>query len=382
MSRDPHGRKISRNATCWCGSGKKFKNCHYNREIEIRPHPRQAIRRFYDLQKKTAFCSCDFDAERCTKQFVRAHSISKEASLAQIANGGHVQCFEIDPESSAYQGVSIVQKGINHASVVRAFCSFHDHLLFGELDKMNLGSPQTFFWQLFYRTVCFERYLKLVATQNASIMRGLDAGSPGAWHPYWQDYVSRHKVAHSLGFDSLSRLKVLLERQYLEGFNAELYFRYFTVSGRLPFAGTGVFQPDLTPNGNKVQKVNQFYKIGQRFVSPRLEHICMSILPSRDQTILSFCALRDHNKAITFVEDFLGHAGRCVDSFIGLAILKMENLFFEPSFLASLPEPTVRRMKALHSYGVGEDVRLAEMRQAMQLRLFPGSCELPIVSSS
>jgi len=30
-------KKLGRNESCWCGSGKKFKKCHLNREHEPMP---------------------------------------------------------------------------------------------------------------------------------------------------------------------------------------------------------------------------------------------------------------------------------------------------------------------------------------------------------
>src|SRR5688500_11616840 len=97
MERDPNGGKIGRNHKCWCGSGLKFKFCHYSRDSQVSKPFGFYESKFYEIEKDTQFCSCGFDAGNCDAVIARAHSVSKSASLSEIQIDGHVNSLEIDP---------------------------------------------------------------------------------------------------------------------------------------------------------------------------------------------------------------------------------------------------------------------------------------------
>ena len=375
MSRDPTGRKIGRNDPCWCGSGQRFKLCHYAREQQEPAHLGGVEKRFNDTEKNTRFCSCDFDKVHCVAKISKAHSISKRASLSEIADSGHVLTFNIDlrrfGEIEYVDSVFFEKKGVNNASTIRAFCTYHDRILFNALDNFDLNDRSLFFWQVFYRALCFERYRKFVAQKNSPHFRELDRGAVLSAQPHWQDLATRYELGHSLGFDQLDMAKVALEMSFKNGSYADdIIYLSYKVAMKLPVAAAGVFQPDLAPNGVRLQSVHQMYRVGNRVSAPALDHLCMAIIPSASGTILSFCSFRKDQAAIDFMRIFSARSLSIVDSFIGLSILKMENIFFRPSFISTLEPRVEKSLRILHSFGVGEDVKPHEMQAAMDLRLF------------
>lgn len=266
------------------------------------------------------------------------------------------------------------RKGLDTASVVRAFCEHHDNVLFRELDNLDLKSRELFFWQVIYRTLCFERYNKLVAERYSAASRDVDRSLPAWRQPFVQDYITRQELGHAAGFRNLDRFKTTVESLFESGtYAGEIKFLYFISTTKLPVAASGMFQPDLSPDGSVLQVVNQMLRIGNQIVDPVLHQLCLSILPHANGTILSLCALRTHDRALRFIRTFLSHSQSVIDNFIGLAILKMENVFFTPSFVSSISEPNNVKLRQLYSFGIGEDIAPQEMQRAMNLGLFPPS---------
>lgn len=373
MPRDPNGTKIGRNNRCWCGSGLKYKSCHYNREFQQPRTVGAYENRFYEAEKDIEYCSCEFDAEHSNK-IVKAHSVSKSSALSEIAVAGHVYRLAVDlnPQSeAAYDLARFERIGIRLASVFRAFCELHDARLFRELDQMSLQTEGRFFWQLIYRTLSFERYRKKVADRVVPGMRDLDRGKPPHEQAVWQDHISRQSIAHNLGAEGLGSFGRELETMYVaNSYNNELAHLYYQIPEKLPLAGAGVFQPDLAPDETVLQRVNRFYEKDGKYYADRLDQLCMAILPNKNGTMLSLCAPRAHTKSIEFMKVFRNISKAVVDNFVGLAVLKMENIYFSPDFVERMPRLAHMKMRSLHSFGMGEDVSADEMRAAMNLGIF------------
>jgi transposase len=73
---------------CWCGSGKKFKKCHLNRESA----PRQTIQEVIETGQ-TAYAQkicLHPDPSTCKRGIIKAHSVQQSSSLDKIAVKGKV----------------------------------------------------------------------------------------------------------------------------------------------------------------------------------------------------------------------------------------------------------------------------------------------------
>ena len=73
--------KIGRNEPCWCGSGKKYKKCHYLRSDEI-AHP--IGRLLAEIKSKTAHKEClhpESGKGQCSKKVIEEHRGSFNSNL-------------------------------------------------------------------------------------------------------------------------------------------------------------------------------------------------------------------------------------------------------------------------------------------------------------
>jgi len=149
---------IKRNDPCWCGSGKKYKKCHLNKEVksyEINNNFKNT------LKYKTCKVPTDLQHE-CTDTIIKAHTISKSANLKNIAREGKVYGLTWDMhdliKKSELIGLNLMH--INQASTFYIFCSEHDKRIFAPLEdkKFNFTNEQLFL--LAYRIVSKAIYLK------------------------------------------------------------------------------------------------------------------------------------------------------------------------------------------------------------------------------
>ncbi|MCK4604744.1 MAG: SEC-C domain-containing protein [Deltaproteobacteria bacterium] len=87
--------KLGRNAPCWCGSGKKYKKCHLNREHGPRPtfeEGKKLIKKAFD---KNYCLHPNAKKGECKGDIVKAHTIQRTGGLTRIAKDNHV--YRIKP---------------------------------------------------------------------------------------------------------------------------------------------------------------------------------------------------------------------------------------------------------------------------------------------
>lgn len=387
LMRDIFGKKIGANSLCWCGSGIKYKNCHRDRSNQAPYNVFDAKLETSRVQEKLAYCSCGFDANNCSSKIVKSHSLSRGATLKNIAELSHVYCVDLDGAATNkdvlnVDGAVFKNISINRASTTRSFCEYHDNFLFRQLDDLEFRDPSKFAWQLFYRTICFERYLKDFATRALNVAGNLDKGAPPELQHTIQSNIQKERFFHTLGMDDLDRTKSRLEKIYADGSFDKIGHLILRISANLPIAASGVLQPDLTPDGQFLQHVNFIPRIGNAFIVRQLHSICIAILPGASETFLCMTFLKEHELSKRFVDVYLDVANDKINSFIGLAILLMENIFFRPSFIESLDEKEKRVILQLRHAGLGEPYLPEEMKTALNMRLLAQSISLEILSKN
>jgi membrane-bound inhibitor of C-type lysozyme len=116
--------KIGRNKPCWCGSEKKYKRCHLNRDTQNPVNQGEIHKQLNSFYAKKT-CSVPISLKHeCSKKIIKAHSISKSSSLKEIAEDGHVlTTFKSASMSGSNFTIKPKRIGINQASTFTGFCS-------------------------------------------------------------------------------------------------------------------------------------------------------------------------------------------------------------------------------------------------------------------
>lgn len=146
-----------RNKFCWCGSGKKFKNCHANLKQIPSLH---LLRKILKIGLDHKYCLAK-DHTNCCGEIIMAHTVSKRNQLASIAKDGHV--YFLGDNSNFIKeskGIDVQRIGVKKASTFTGFCSYHDNRLFQKIDKEEFTVDSEYIFLLSYRALCNEIYKK------------------------------------------------------------------------------------------------------------------------------------------------------------------------------------------------------------------------------
>lgn len=170
-------KKIGRNDPCWCGSGRKYKKCHRNREHQEPVTPSESISAFRKVQRRKVCMHPDGSAETCSGNIVRAHTVQR-AMLEKIARRGHVYGFPLDLGAFySSQGIPPPKLvGVNDASTFTGFCQKHDTELFRPIETCEVAARGEHACLLTYRAFARELFDKQGALMSAEHARGLDRG--------------------------------------------------------------------------------------------------------------------------------------------------------------------------------------------------------------
>jgi SEC-C motif len=170
--------KIGRNDDCWCGSGRKFKKCHLDRQDSPMLNPWNAEQRMRKVFE-SKICSAPVELHQdCSNEIVRAHTVQRSRNLTKIQRNGHVYSFvtsfdNLNRNNGVLRPTLI---GVRKASTFNGFCSHHDAELFApiEMEDFKCTSEQCFL--LGFRALCREIYTKRAQNESIAIMREADKG--------------------------------------------------------------------------------------------------------------------------------------------------------------------------------------------------------------
>jgi hypothetical protein len=171
-------KKLGRNDLCWCGSGKKYKHCHLNRDRQTPPTRQEVYQATKRLFNKKYCLHPEASALNCSGGIIKAHTIQRNGGLSKIARNGHVYCFKPERLRTLTDGELWFPDliGLKAASTFTGFCAYHDNMVFEPIEKYPFQSNLQHTFLLGYRAVSREYYLKRAQYQLMPILLSLDKG--------------------------------------------------------------------------------------------------------------------------------------------------------------------------------------------------------------
>ena len=174
--------KLGRNARCWCGSGKKYKRCHLDRETQQSPGKEEARRRLKKIYEEGCCLHPSASPVTCDGKIIKAHTIQRSGGLSRIARNGHVYTLlkdgQLFDESTWAPDGGPHLVGYHQASTFTGFCARHDNELFAPLEKEPFHRSPLQVTLLGYRAICYELYLKERDLAGSQLRREFDKGEP------------------------------------------------------------------------------------------------------------------------------------------------------------------------------------------------------------
>lgn len=132
--------KVGKNEPCSCGSGKKYKKCCL-KKTEEQKYAEAIIGSLSTLRRDSRIKRCLHPTQQeCDGSIIKAHAIQNNRILNKIDLDGYV--FTMDRTSNLiFQDAQ--KKGRKIATTFTGFCSYHDKVLFQEIEGREFNcSPK------------------------------------------------------------------------------------------------------------------------------------------------------------------------------------------------------------------------------------------------
>lgn len=336
-----------RNAPCWCGSGKKYKKCHLDRESQQRENPWTAVEanRKAFTQKKCYASGTGLGP--CDGGIIKAHTISRSANLIKIADKGHVLRYAASiPDLQKNGGkLSVDSIGVKEASVFFGFCSRHDRELFSCIENEPfVGRPDQCL-SIAYRTISRELYGKDAAAHMRETLRGADKGKSKFEQILLQRMLDDMKIGNdaarreaAVTHSSLTKAIVDCKPEVISSLILEFHTS-------LPFMFAGAWSPFTDFYGQHLQDGLDKECLSQIFFSSfAKESGSMICISWRDLDGAPGKVIADQIEAMPSVLQ----ASACLQ----IVAKHVENVFYNPTWFKSLDSKRRKQLDTLTMSGL------------------------------
>ena len=325
---------------CWCGSGKKWKFCHKDREKRERL-PFGKVNAERGKYYSTGPCQHpNASGTACSSPMsIKSHTIQRRGGLSAIAEDGHVFSTKKAFESLEKRGgqVDMEKIGVGQASTFPGFCSHHDTELFWPVEQTDSKLDAYNCFLLSLRAVAYE-----LATKDSQLRAHvatkefIDNGRPFEQQQMIQNFHKLNQIGIEQGLKDIALLKARYNEVFLSQDFSKFNFYGVEFDKVLPFAAAGAFMPEFDFAGAQLQEIKEGLPSS---------HIALNITQLGDNTCVVFgwfggpdCAaarLVDSFKAVPQQEK--------ASSLLVLAMEHLENFFCTPSWWVGLaPEVSAK----------------------------------------
>lgn len=333
--------KIGRNDPCWCGSGKKYKKCHLDREFAKRV-PFTAVSDA--LRATQRQCLHPLAATGVCDRIISAHTIQRSRVLKQIIDStGHVRTFfppELD-RSSGRPRLQLHRVGWRQASTFTGFCAKYDTSVFKPLETADfIGTPEQCFL-IGYRALCHEIYIKSGLLRSHQTVRQLvDRGVSVEAQRKIQTMWDHMETGTRRGIAAMQELKAgmdqhLLKYDYSGWCRAVVSFR-----GDLCVASTSTISPNRDVDGQQLQVLHD--------LNAHVQELMFGLVAASDGGAAVFAWREGESAPQRFVESLLNKEKRLLPSLITQFMFAyIENTYFATRWWESLSMANREHLEAL-----------------------------------
>ena len=333
---------------CWCGSGKKWKFCHKDREKQ-RPREIGETMAKMHAELQHGYCSHPDAGSSCSPKIIRSHTVQRAVGLAAIAEDGHVLSGKAGLSKIFDRNGTLEPElvGVKSASTFNGFCGLHDSTMFKPVETGQPGLSSENVFLLAFRALAYELFMKKAALRSTSIQKEIDFGHPFEQQAAVQIHLHAYEQGLRKGASELLEWKRKYDDAYLKGDWKRFAFYAVEFDQVLPVVAAGSFQPEVDFHGRQLQ-----WLAGDA----ELDHIVFNLTVLNGSTVAMFAWLGERD----------GPAAQLVNSFvripddeksaavIHLAFEHLENTFIKPSWWASLPEEGRNVVRRLMKSGIGD----------------------------
>ena len=341
-----------RNKPCWCGSKKKFKKCHWEKEKKPHARMREVLAKTHRIFWKRRECLHPLaSTQACKGIVIDAHSIQRKGVLEKIIDKHHVFRLDIEPTETIPDNIVLKKIGWRKASTFPGFCAHHDTELFSEIEtKPFIGSHEQCVLQA-YRAVANECYKKdsLIETlqyQKEVIDNGKDIDSQIEIQMSANISITNSQKTQA----EVKALKDRYEQAIIKNdFNSFQSICFF-FEGDFNLVSTGMCHMEFTFSGDKLCDIWDLKKD-----APCVTH---GIMKTVSGGTFFFCWDSINIESKPFIESFRKiNDEEKSDIFAQYCFLQSENTYFSVAWWNGLPilgQNFVKNLMRAHYYDGGK----------------------------
>lgn len=350
--------KIKRNEECPCGSGLKYKKCHYIKDQT--PLPLAEIDAISRKLMNYKDCLHPFDNSKCGSKIINAHSIQKSGPLKCVVNNGHVCAFRFDEDNT----LKLDEIGWKKASTFRGFCEKHDTELFLPIEQEQFVGSGLQCFLASYRSFSHE-YITL---RNDLLLA--DGGLIGINKyrgednlPIEKQLIKNHKLSTMHAVKNISYIMkkhvVCYREKSFNDFNHAIFYFY----GDPDVVVSSVITPLHKMNGEEIQNLTLNFNFDDYFdfilgrntkssIVPQenkvFEYISINTLITEDGHAIVLSWLKDFEKCTKYVESIISLDHNIIPSrMISIIFSNASNAYFSKDWFYSLDQEKQNYIKSL-----------------------------------
>ena len=337
------------NEKCWCGSGKKWKKCHRNRDKQSPvPHGQLMARQRSEIVK--GYCLHPKASDKsCSQNIVRAHTVQRRGGLLAIAEKGHVISAKKGFEDIFKNEGRIIPRelGIKDASTFMGFCDFHDNQMFEPIEKKPLTLSHEAAFLLSFRAISYEYFTKDTGLRINKLQQELDKGRSFEDQCVIQTKLYWLREGMKRGMSELNNWKLDYDNAYKSQDYSRFSFYSIRFSGLLPVVACGAFQPEFDLNGNQLQIIS-------RGKAP-FEHVSFNLTSVDDKSIMTLGWIGENGGPAKMFFDSFKHLedNKKSNAAIYLAFEHLENIYFQPSWWETCQDHVIKELVTRMRSGLG-----------------------------
>jgi SEC-C motif-containing protein len=336
-----------RNSPCWCGSGKKFKKCHYKRNDQSKGNPWDAVDANRQAFTKKKCCAQNVGLGHCDGGVIKAHTVSRGPNLSRIAKNGHVLHYTASiPKLKKNGGKLSVEKiGTKDASIFQGFCGKHDRELFSCIENEPFSGRPDQCLAVAYRTMSRELYGKDAGAHLRETLRGADKGFDIIEQLKFQKMLGNINAGNEAARRELKVTHKALTRALVDDRPDVISSLVFEFAAPLPFMFAGAWSPFNDCFGQNLQDGYADELLEQVLVSSFAGHpnsmICISW---RDIDFAPGKVIAEQIKAMPLDQQ----ASACLQ----MVMKHVENIFFNPDWFQGLGDKQRSQLDRLAADGI------------------------------
>ncbi|WP_420724726.1 YecA family protein [Hwanghaeella sp. LZ110] len=327
-------KKMGRNEKCWCGSGKKYKHCHLDKEAQKTINPYQ----FWNDSRKSfarQYCSHPEASPSTCDKIIKSHTISKSTCLKSISEKGHVYNFSGDFNTfEKNNGITAPKKiGLNNASTFTGFCGHHDNKIFRIVDTNEISASDDFIFFLSYRVVCFELFQKESELNFNELCKNLDSGKSLTEQVDIQTMIKERIRYNRIALNEARAIKENFDNMLINNDYKKLNYISLKIDSVLPVVVAGGRFPDYDFSGNELFSLELSYD------DPPV--IQLNIINDGKSSLITLTWTSQSERNIDFAEDFIDKIkSKGLGFAVHVALATCENAYCKISWWDSLPQKT------------------------------------------